>query len=900
MFLTFTCSRRTFRFLSHLLILCLPVVFLMVSCGPAQDDAAALQDPKIARLKLPEGFKAERLYGPSEHEEGSWVSMTFDAKGRLLASDQYGAIYRLTIPAIGDTTKTRAERIDLEQPGNATDTTKRVSIGYAHGLLWAFNSLFVVVNHHQDGEFEKSSGLYRLQDTDGNDQFDKITLLKTLRGAGEHGPHNIILAPDKKSMYLIAGNYTNVPPMDSYRLPSNWGEDNLFPLITDPNGHAAELKAPGGWIAHIDSTGTQWELVSAGYRNPFDLAFNAAGDLFTYDSDMEWDFGLPWYRPTRICHATSGSEYGWRTGNSVWAPYFADNLSPVLNIGQGSPTNLVYGGSAHFPEKYKDCLFAFDWSFGIIYAIYPEADGASYKARGEEFLSGTSLPLTDGVIGPDGALYFLTGGRRLESDLYRVYYTGSLPAPEAKAVALSEVQKLRRRLETFHAGVKEGAVEEAWPHLKHEDRFIRYAARIAIEHQPVAAWQTRVLEEKDPVLLTYAAMALARQGNRQVEPALLEALMRIPFATLTEPQQADVVRAFELVLARMGMPQGAVKTKVTAYLNDQYPAGSNTLNRALCKVLVYLDAPGVVEKTMTLLETAKDDPAGKTLMESSDMILRNPQYGMAIADMLSSVPPAQQTYYATALSAAKNGWSADLRKKYFEWFYHAFSYKGGHSFRGYIDKARTNALQNVPVGQFTYYNKLSGDSLVKLSGNILVDNAHQPKGPGREWSVQEALLELERVTDKPDFVRGRDMFAASLCIQCHTFKGEGGVSGPDLTQTGTRFSTKDILEAIIEPSLTISDQYGATVFVLKDGTTVLGRLIREDATKYYIAQNPFAPQVVRELAKETVARTRLSEVSPMVPGLINRLNREELNDLVNYLKSGGNENHDVYTGKKMQ
>ena len=114
MFLTFICSRRTFRLLNHLLVLCLPVVFLIVSCGPAQKDAGALQDPKIARLKLPEGFKAERLYGPSENEEGSWVSMTFDPKGRLLASDQYGAIYRLTIPAIGDTAKTRAERIDLD------------------------------------------------------------------------------------------------------------------------------------------------------------------------------------------------------------------------------------------------------------------------------------------------------------------------------------------------------------------------------------------------------------------------------------------------------------------------------------------------------------------------------------------------------------------------------------------------------------------------------------------------------------------------------------------------------------------------------------------------------------------------------------------------------------------
>jgi hypothetical protein len=66
---------------------------------------------------------------------------------------------------------------------------------------------------------------------------------------------------------------------------------------------------------------------------------------------MEWDFGMPWYRPTRICHVTSGSEYGWRTGTGKWSPTYPDNLPPVLNIGQGSPTNLISGKNARFPEN---------------------------------------------------------------------------------------------------------------------------------------------------------------------------------------------------------------------------------------------------------------------------------------------------------------------------------------------------------------------------------------------------------------------------------------------------------------------------------------------------------------------------------------------------------------------
>ncbi len=323
----------------------------MQDAGTTQPLAA---NPKIDKLKLLPGFKAEHLYSPSENKQGSWVSMTFDNKGRMIASDQYGRLYRLEIPPIGGG-QAKVQPLNIKpQPG---DTTKaKIGLGYAQGLLWAFNSLYVMVNHRSDKTFPTGSGLYRLQDTDGDDQFDKITLLKALKGEGEHGPHSVVLAPDKKSIYVICGNHTDVPEMDSYRLPKVWKEDNLFPQIKDPRGHAADRMAPGGWIANIDSLGKKWELVSAGFRNPFDIAFNETGDMFTYDSDMEWDFGLPWYRPTRICHATSGSEFGWRTGNGKWTPAFPDNLPPVVNIGQGSPTNLMSGRNARFPQRYRQSL----------------------------------------------------------------------------------------------------------------------------------------------------------------------------------------------------------------------------------------------------------------------------------------------------------------------------------------------------------------------------------------------------------------------------------------------------------------------------------------------------------------------------------------------------------------
>ena len=412
---------------------------------------------------------------------------------------------------------------------------------------------------------------------------------------------------------------------------------------------------------------------------------------------MEWDFGSPWYRPIRICQVPSGGEFGWRPGTDKWSPANTDNLPPLLNIGQGSPTAVFSGSKSHFPEKYKRSIFAFDWSFGIMYAIQPSPEGAHYTATAEEFISGSPLPLTDGIIGPDGAMYFLTGGRRIESDLYRVYYEDNKQNTEPLATpALTDAQQLRKKLETFHYAPNAEAVNIAWPALNNEDRFIRYAARIAMEHQPAISWKQKLLTEKDPVTITQAAIALARMGEKTEKDNLLKALSAIDFSKISESKQLDVLRAIELILIRLGKPTGELKNELIAVLDKQYPAATNNLNRSLSKIMVFIDAPTVVAKTMELMKVAKDDPNDqKTFTESTDLILRNPQYGLDIAKMLANVPPQQQTYYATVLSHAKIGWTPAIQETYFKWFYTAFGYKGGVSFIGFLNLIRKDALKNV-------------------------------------------------------------------------------------------------------------------------------------------------------------------------------------------------------------
>ena len=495
------------------------------------------------QVRLIDGFRAELLYSVPRDREGSWVSLTVDDRGRLIASDQYGVLYRITPPPIGgDPAETQVQRL-------------KIRAGGAHGLLYAFDSLYLMKNERPRG-VPGDAGLYRLRDTDGDDEFDEVTLLRKLEGGGEHGPHAIVLSPDRQSLYVCCGNHTNLPPVEASRVPRNWQEDLLLPRMWDANGHARGRLAPGGFICKTDPDGKQWELVSIGYRNEYDIAFNGDGQLFTFDADMEWDIGSPWYRPTRINHVTSASEFGWRSGTGKWPAYYLDSLPSVVDIGPGSPTGIVFGTGAKFPAKYQRALYACDWSYGVIYAIHLEAKGSSYVGVAEQFATAAPLPATDILVHPqDGALYFAVGGRRAQSGLYRVTYVGDESTEPADLTDTSMAAARRRRAELealHHDSADQAAIDLAWEHLDSSDRATRYAARIALEHQPVQRWLERAAEETDPRKTIALTVALARNGQPQLRQQLLQSLGQLDWDQLGADDRLDLCRAYGLVFARMG------------------------------------------------------------------------------------------------------------------------------------------------------------------------------------------------------------------------------------------------------------------------------------------------------------------------------------------------------------
>ncbi len=377
------------------------------------------------KFTVPEGYRVElAVKAPEDRGAFSLVNMTFDDKGRLLVSQEGGPVLLCTKP---DDRGVRQEVRDY-----------CTLVRNCQGMCWVKDALYLV------GDGPKGTGLYRCRDTKKAGAIDEATLLHRFDGGmGEHGPHAVVHGPDNK-LYVVIGNHAfarigpkQAPNPEKIAINSpllRWPtggqgpdqgkpgstEDVLLPRLNDANGHAAGLRAPGGTIWRMDTDGKNIALVAAGFRNQFDAAFSPSGELFSFDSDMEWDEGLPWYRPVRIVHCPPGAELGWRTGASKIPPYAIDTLPPIYDTGRGSPVGVTFCDDARFGKKYQGAFFMADWSIGVIYAVHLKRQGASYEAKPERFLVGTPANVTDLEFGPDGSLYFTMGGRGTHGGVYRI------------------------------------------------------------------------------------------------------------------------------------------------------------------------------------------------------------------------------------------------------------------------------------------------------------------------------------------------------------------------------------------------------------------------------------------------------------------------------------------------
>ena len=829
-------------------------------------------------------FKVELLLS-GEPEEGSWVNLCKDEKGRFILSPQYrasnpeGGLLRVTLGVDGKV----AKREFIAKP-----------LYDAQGMVFAYGALWVVVNKYST-RFE--SGLYRITD-DGSDTWSKIQLVKKMPGGGEHGPHAVELGPDG-NLWVMAGNHTKPPEGLSPDSPhKNYAEDHILPRQPDGNGHATGIMAPGGYILRVNKDATKFDFFCGGFRNQFDFTFNVDGELFAWDADMEYDWGSPWYRATRVNHAVSGAEFGWRYGTGKWPDYYADSLGAVVDIGLGSPTGMGNGKGAKFPAKYQRALYVMDWTFGRLMAVHLKPAGASYTATWENFVAPAGLveagkpkpPLnvTDLIIGNDGAMYFTIGGRGTASGFYRVNYTGG----ESTAPSLapnqegSEARALRHKIEAFHGRANPKALDFIWPHLNSDDRAIRYAARIALEAQPVEQWLARALAEKSADGGITALLALARVGGKSAQDEGLRALGKWPLATLPERQQLDKLRAIQVSLARYGLPSTEVVNLATGKLSASYPNASGLVNRELSQVLIALGAPDVVEKSLTLMARA-------TTQE----------------DMM---------HYLFHLRTAKH-WTIEQRREYLgywlkdrkgyarqgellKWFEEAGRpYSDGASFNNFLKNFLKEATANFSAAEKEEFAPLLATIAKGVPAGRKTDSDFPAPKPRttvvKAWTMEDFANDLDAVSSGRSFEKGRQAFADAQCLACHRFGLEGGGVGPDLTAVSSRFTRRDVLESILDPSKVLSEQYQNTTVWLKNGDDHTGRLADETADQLVLIPDPLKPDTKITVKKSDVMQRAASKLSPMPAELANTLSKEDILDLLAFIESAGRRQHGAFQKK---
>lgn len=911
-----------------------------------------------SRFRVPNGFRVE--VAASAEQTGSLIAMTFDSFGRPVVSKERGH-----------------PTLMLDKDGDGyfeTEKTFTDKVSYAQGMWFDGRTLYAI-GRGPDGR----AGLYRAEDTDGDDVADTFETLLLFTGPmGEHGPHAIRRGPDGYPTILL-GNHTGISKEETDPLSPLRGykESQLLPRYMDARGHAVNIWAPGGTIWRLDFEKKKNTLLAGGFRNPYDHAFNLEGELFTFDSDMEWDINLPWYREVRSVHVVPGGEYGWRTGSGKWPAYYLDSLPPLREVGRGSPVGVEFYHHYVYPKEYFDGYLEGDWSRGRILFSKLERSGATYRVVGStnEFVYGEPLNVTDLEVGPDGFVYFVTGGRDTEGGMYRVAYRGapSGQSPKELTGALAAVRQpqplsswgyetLRKRKKemgdawgselekladdrgatqedrvqalfllqrlgpppstallerlsrdansqvraaavwiasldtTAGPSVAANALKDADPFVRRRacealvrmgldpsrpslapvgdiynllndsDRFVRYAARLALERTPRREWWDRALKETRTNAAIESLLALT---NTASSPSELKPIYRKELQLLKRPDLGteDTLRLLRVLhLTAIAFESGApsrIRKEVADIISPRFPAPDDRLNMEYARTLAYCAQPGTIGKILSAIPKGDD---------------KQPL----------------QIHYVYCLHTIKQGWTADDRRVLVDWFEKAQRWRGGASFAGYINNIFNSAMAFFPESEKKYaYEKIPAFAPLAEAA------PSNPRRPGfqlpavfarrrgvqnlSEQEIMEYML-YDPMTLKANAERGKAVFEKAGCALCHRFGDMGADYGPDLTTIGSRFKRKDIIEATLFPSKTISDLYAALEIITNDGKKIIGPLVSEDASQVTVQVMGIGEKV--SIPKQNIKSRGISKTSTMPEGLLDGLSLSEIADLFAFLQNG--------------
>ena len=427
------------------------------------------------------------------------------------------------------------------------------------------------------------------------------------------------------------------------------------------------------------------------------------------------------------------------------------------------------------------------------------------------------------------------------------------------------LHELRRSMEALHGKHDPRAYFTVAAGLGHSDRLIRAAARTALEHQPVDEWKAHALAETNVHAQLEALLALTRVESEKKDPvtrdAILAALLKHDYSALPHEQRLTYARLLQIVLVRFGDPDKATLDTIGRTLDAAYPADSFEENWLLTETLVHLQHPNTATKAMDLIEAA----------------------------------PSQepQMQYARSLRFLKTGWTSELRKRQLNWFLRAANYNGGASFAKFNEFIRNDSLATFTEAEKAEHAELIAKkpetkSAIELSGEMFAGRTPTM------WKLEDLSEAAQNGMKGRDFARGKQMFSAAACYACHRFGNAGGMTGPDLTGSGGRYSPHDLLDQIINPSKEINEQFAPIVVTQKNGETLTGVVVNLSGDNVTINTDLSDPNQRVNVDRKTVESIEPSTVSMMPPNLLMMLTKDEILDLLAYTLSMGDERSPMF------
>jgi putative heme-binding domain-containing protein len=165
--------------------------------------------------------------------------------------------------------------------------------------------------------------------------------------------------------------------------------------------------------------------------------------------------------------------------------------------------------------------------------------------------------------------------------------------------------------------------------------------------------------------------------------------------------------------------------------------------------------------------------------------------------------------------------------------------------------------------------------------------------PRTEWKFDDLASSVEKLEGR-SFSNGKQLFQIGSCVACHKLNGVGQDFGPDLSKLDPKLKNTDILKDILEPSFKINEKYQTYRFETQSGNFVSGIILEETPQMVKVLEDPLAKKepVVLKVA-DIVGRKKLA-TSIMPKGLLDKMTREEILDLVAYIIARGDARNPLF------